>query len=126
MIKCDIKTATNGTGLWSEESKELSIRKIELVAFERFEGRSFGEVQAFFRKKEWNIDKIGLIYTDRLWLKMFREGLVQLGFAKSAVKDVDYSEQGMQGDNYVSLDCGNKFINQFEKLFGKKKITWIL
>jgi hypothetical protein len=27
--------------------------------------------------------------------------------------DVSYSEQGMQGDNYVSCDVGERFINTF-------------
>jgi hypothetical protein len=36
--------------------------------------------------------------------------LDNLGFDAS---DVSYSEQGMQGDTYVSLDVGECFINTF-------------
>jgi hypothetical protein len=40
--------------------------------------------------------------------------LVDLLTAKGFdASDVDYSEQGMQGDNYVSLDVGECFINTF-------------
>ena len=30
--------------------------------------------------------------------------------------DVSYSEQGMQGDTFVSLDCGSEFIKSFQNL----------
>jgi hypothetical protein len=32
--------------------------------------------------------------------------------------DVGYSEQGMQGDDYVSLDVGESFIASWEAKFG--------
>jgi hypothetical protein len=57
----------------------------------------------------------GLVYNDELWIKNFRAYLVSLGFTKVASKDVDYSEQGMQGDDYISLDIGTKFIKNFLK-----------
>jgi hypothetical protein len=31
--------------------------------------------------------------------------------------DVGYSEQGMQGDNYVSCDVGGKFIASYKEKF---------
>jgi len=31
--------------------------------------------------------------------------------------DIDYSEQGMQGDNYVSLDVGAAFISAWDAKF---------
>jgi hypothetical protein len=39
-----------------------------------------------------------------------KELLTQKGFDAS---DVSYSEQGMQGDTYVSCDVGERFINTF-------------
>jgi hypothetical protein len=33
-------------------------------------------------------------------------------------KDVEYSEQGMQGDDYVSLDAGTEFYRAWMKKFG--------
>jgi hypothetical protein len=38
--------------------------------------------------------------------------LISIGLDSS---DVNYSEQGMQGDNYVSLDAGPNFIESFKK-----------
>jgi hypothetical protein len=34
--------------------------------------------------------------------------------------DVDYSEQGMQGDNYVSFDVGAKFLKSWKKFIDKQ------
>jgi hypothetical protein len=67
----------------------------------------FGELRVYFDTDTWDIEKHGLIYTDRLFLKQLREKLSEIGFEGS---DVEYSEQGMQGDNYVSLDVGEKFL----------------
>jgi hypothetical protein len=37
--------------------------------------------------------------------------------------NVTYSEQGMQGDNYVSLDVGANFITSWEAKFGELVIA---
>jgi hypothetical protein len=108
-MKCSIKTATDGGGLWSETAKKVSITKIEMETSDC----EFGELQAFFSKKDWNTEKHGLIYTDDQWIKDFRKGLIKMGFSKKAADDVDYSEQGMQGNDYVSLDIGRKFIIEY-------------
>jgi hypothetical protein len=34
------------------------------------------------------------------------------------VVDLCYSEQGMQGDNYVSLDVGKEFLDSWARKFG--------
>ena len=39
-----------------------------------------------------------------------------IGFSESEANDVSYSEQGMQTDNYVSLDVGALFIAGLERL----------
>ena len=49
----------------------------------------------------------GLIYTDAQFKRELRSFLETQGLDAT---DVSYSEQGMQGDNYVSLDVGDKFI----------------
>jgi hypothetical protein len=43
-------------------------------------------------------------------LYCFHHGLLECGFSKEAVLEVQYSEHGMQGKDYVSLDVGEKFI----------------
>ena len=40
-----------------------------------------------------------------------------LGFGPDAILDVSYSEQGMQGHNYVSMDVGKQFILECNALY---------
>lgn len=73
------------------------------------DGETYGELRIYFNKKDWNIDKDGLIYTDDLFLKGLKKHLVELGCSVRASRDVDYSEQGMQDDDFVSCDVGQAF-----------------
>lgn len=123
-IKLNFKTKTNGKGLWSSCQKELVVSKMELHnVFRNATNRSkfAGELRVFFSTKEWDINKLGLIYTDKSWLTELKHGLTNLGFSKQALSCITYSEQGMQGNNYVSLDAGSDFIKEFTItcLFGK-------
>jgi hypothetical protein len=70
----------------------------------------FGELRVYFNTKTWDVNKDGLVYTDSQFMTELCALLTQLGFDAS---DVSYSEQGMQGDNYVSCDVGECFINTF-------------
>jgi len=113
-MKVNIPTRTDGRGLWSNVKKEVLITEICLNYIN--DEDNFGELIASFTKEYWNTKKDGLIYTDDLWLKEFRKGLIKLGFSKKAAEDVDYSEQGMQGNDYVSMDVGGRFLKEFNKL----------
>jgi hypothetical protein len=42
--------------------------------------------------------------------------MATLGFSESALQDIDYSEAGMQGSNYVSMDVGGDFVRECEAL----------
>jgi len=48
---------------------------------------------------------LGLIYTDSAFLECVHTALIKAGISIEAAEDVCYSEQGMQGDNYVSMDA---------------------
>ena len=111
-MKVDINTMCDGMGHWSRRPlRRVHIFSID-INYVNTEG-DFGELQAFF-DKGWDVKKDGLIYTDNLWIKDFRDGLVALGFSREAADNVDYSEQGMQGDDYVSMDVGKKFLNEWK------------
>ena len=117
--------ATCGDGFWSGEQRQVRIKRLEIgyLVYTPADRRTyFGELRAYFNKSDWNVDKHGLIYTDRAWLEDFRSLLQNIGFSEAAAKDVDYSEQGMQGDFYVSLDIGGKFATEFAliKCFGNQ------
>lgn len=112
-FKTNIVASTAGNGLWSSAKKKVTISHLQLEHLFNYNGKYVAELRAFFSPKDWDVDNHGLIYTDQRWLKEFRENLVQNGFSKQAAKAVSYSEQGMQGENYVSLDIGDDFIKEF-------------
>jgi hypothetical protein len=70
----------------------------------------FGELRVYFNTATWDVNKQGLIYTDKQFMRELKELLTTMGFDAG---DVSYSEQGMQGDTYVSCDVGERFINTF-------------
>jgi hypothetical protein len=112
---CAILTSTDGSGLWSDEKRKVLINKFEVTGvFRSIPGKKLGgSLLAHFKAKDWNTDKHGLIYTDKNWIKDFRSGLEEMGFSKSAVMSINYSEQGRQGDFWVDLDIGDAFIKEF-------------
>ena len=108
MYKVTATLHTNGMGYWSTVAKTVEITGLQL-AYTNDE-LDFGELRVRFNKATWDTNKDGLIYTDKQFMRELVQLLTQLGFDAS---DVSYSEQGMQGDNYVSLDVGECFINTF-------------
>lgn len=111
MIKFNCVLETAGTGYWSEVAKEVKCTGIAVSYIN--EEEDFGELRVYFDPRSWDTRKDGLIYTDRLFLDMLCSEL--LGAGLNSI-DVSYSEQGMQGDNYVSLDVGPKFLGSFKEI----------
>ena len=107
MFKFERKLSTGGDGYWSDKAKTVKTTKVVVSAFDD----KFGELMVYF-DKSWNVKKDGLIYTDSQFLEELRDELTAAGLPG---KDADYSEQGMQGDDYVSLDVGKKFIKAWNK-----------
>ena len=108
-------THTNGRGYWSTVSGCVKINRVRIAYLD--DELDFGELRAYFDSREWDTDNDGLIYTDPTWIESFRNCMAMLGFSESALQDIDYSEQGMQGDNYVSMDVGGDFIRECEALY---------
>jgi hypothetical protein len=102
-------------GLWSDAAKAVTILEVWLSNVND-EG-DFGELCARFDTKTWNCDKDGLIYTDGIWLDEFRALMRSLGFTRAAVNAISYSEQGMQGYNYVSMDVDADFMREVEPMY---------
>ena len=98
---------TAGDGLWSGVAKSVKVTGSELAYVN--EERTFGELRVYFDTDTWNIQKDGLIYTDGRFLDELRDALADQGLMGT----VDYSEQGMQGEDYVSLDVGEVFIQNW-------------
>ncbi len=108
MRKVTAILSTDGCGYWSEVAKDVKVIGMNLAYLN--DERDFGELRVYFDTKTWNVNTDGLIYTDRAFEYQLKDLLTNMGLDNS---DVSYSEQGMQGDNYVSLDVGDKFIKSY-------------
>jgi len=108
MLKVNATLHTNGDGYWSNKAKAVEITGLQLGYVN--DELDFGELCVYFNTATWDTSTDGLIYTDSRFFEELCELLTDLGFD---VSDIGYSEQGMQGDNYVSLDVGDRFINTF-------------
>ena len=102
---------TDGKGFWSTKIAEVMITRIHLEGM----NKKYGELQVYFNTDTWDIETDGLIYTDKTFLAELKAFLTAQGFDCS---DLDYSEQGMQGYDYVSLDTGANFNASYFKRFG--------
>jgi hypothetical protein len=107
-------THTNGRGYWSTVSGCVKISRVRLAYLD--DELDFGELRAYFDPREWDTNKDGLIYTDPTWIESFRNCMATMGFSETALQDIDYSEAGMQGGNYVSMDVGGNFVRECEAL----------
>ena len=117
MTKVVLHTA--GNGLWNEEERNVRITNmlIGYIDDDFAVGKhpTFGELRVYFDCRTWDVQEHGLIYTDRLFMRELRAFLDTHGLVG---KDVDYSEQGMQGADYVSCDVGGRFLKAWGKKFG--------
>lgn len=109
-------TITDGRGYWSKTVKTVPINRVRL-AYVNEEG-DFGELRAYFDRKDWDTDIDGLIYTDMMWKHSFLTCIENvMGFSPDAILDLSYSEMGMQGENYVSMDVGPQFLLECDALY---------
>jgi hypothetical protein len=103
--------STAGDGYWSNVAKAVHVTDMQLAYIN--DERDFGELRVYFNTKFWDVNTDGLIYTDSAFIEDLRDFLITHDLSD----DCDYSEQGMQGDNYVSLDVGEGFIKLWDAKF---------
>lgn len=113
MLENTFTLHTNGKGYWSNTAKAVDVEALDLQYCTP--DKDFGELCIHFATDElgancWDTATDGLIYTDKLFMRELRTYLQTVGFTQSEADDVNYSEQGMQSDNYVSCDVGAVFI----------------
>lgn len=96
---------TSGQGLWSSAQKAVRVTDLQLSYVS--DDQDFGELRVYFDPAQWDVNQVGLIYTDPKFLAGLQIRLSRQGLSGA---DVGYSEQGMQGDDYVSLDVGAEFV----------------
>lgn len=106
MISLKQTLNTSGDGYWSNQAKSVTVTGLRVAYINDEE--DFGELRVFFDTKSWDVNEDGLIYTDKQFLKELKALLNTVGLVGAGV---DYSEQGMQGRNYVSCDVGKAFLD---------------
>ena len=116
--KVNWMTHTDGKGLWTNFEQTVTVVRVELFPHgDHGEAANFGELLAYFDTRTWDVNETGLIYTDPRWIDEFRGLMKSLGFTRNACDDITYSEQGMQGDNFVSMDVGEDFMREAEPMY---------
>jgi hypothetical protein len=108
--------STCGDGYWSDVAKPVLVTDLRLGYVN--EDKDFGELRVYFDTAYWNVNEDGLIYTDSLFYAELQEYIK----AQGLVVDLCYSEQGMQGDDYVSLDVGKEFLDSWAQKFGQEEV----
>ena len=105
---------TNGKGYWSNKATAVEIVDMRVTYVN--DERDFGELCVYFNVDTWNTNTDGLIYTDKQWRNELQAFLDTHGLPG---KDISYSEQGMQGSKFVSMDIVSaKFLQAWEAKFG--------
>ena len=119
MLENTFTLHTNGRGYWSTTAKAVDVEALDLQYITN--DKDFGELCIHFATDElgancWDTATDGLIYTDELFMRELHAYLQTVGFTEAEANDVSYSEQGMQGNSYVSCDVGAVFINGLMRL----------
>ena len=105
---------TNGKGIWSKSKKAVRITDMQLTNVTDFSAEYFGELRVYFDTNSWDVRENGLIYTDPGFAAELRKFLREHGLPGNAVY---YSEQGMQGRSFVSLDADDEFVRAWSEKF---------
>jgi len=107
MIKLNAVLHTDGKGLYTSEKRAVRVTSVELSHVDT--SSEYGELRVYFDEDTWDVEASGLIYTDSGFVKGVNNLLSDLGI----VGEASYSEQGMQGYDYVSFDVDGDVINTF-------------
>lgn len=99
---------TNGKGLWSGEKRQVQLTELRC---DYIEGKGepfvtdtlYMTLRVRFNQRTWNVNRHGLIYTDDRWIRELRSELEWMGLPKYLARAIDYTEQGMQGRDFVSV-----------------------
>lgn len=107
---------TEGTR-WSRNKAKVHLTIMELKIRFWNSRDDFSSGLNLYFDDSWDVERDNLIYSSELFLKEFREYLkVTYNFSDEALEDIDYSEAGMQGDDYVNFDLGDLFYEEFVRI----------
>lgn len=105
-----------GDGMWADDGNaKVRIEKFNLLPA-LSEGAYF---TVDFNTDDWNVDERGLLYTSASFLNGIR-GILAEFMDPELCSKIEWTEQGMQGDNYASLcvECNDaaRFREEFTRL----------
>ena len=107
-VQRELIATTDGKGFWSNKKADISIRKLEIEPCQD-QLCTLEEifVRVFWDPEYWNIEKDGLIYTDEGFRDSLSKKLCEL-YPGSGIdwSNLHYTEQGMQGKNFVHMIIG--------------------
>ena len=113
----EVTLNTDSSGYWSRAKKAVRIVNMDIGYINK--DQDFGELRVYFNTEDWDVQKDGLIYTDKQFMTEFKAFLDAQDLPG---KDISYSEQGMQGDNYVSMDIlSAKFLTAWDSMSKQPK-----
>lgn len=112
MIATNLWFRTDGTGYWSTKQTTVHITGLELNVYEEDGEFIAAELRLFFDPATWDTATDGLIHTDPEFLKEVLQHFEEQGIPCKGW--LGYSEMGMQGDDYVSMDASESFANDFQ------------
>ena len=109
----DFTIPTAGNGYWSDKIADVRFIRMDVIKYQPTdpEDPNWGELRLYFDPESWNIETDGLIYGDYGFVEKFKEYIASIG----VMNRLSYSEQGMQGDDFVSFDVHPDFIESFER-----------
>lgn len=120
-IKVSWAVTVGGDGYWTRRTGVTVVDHLGLAYVDDSRpGKLYGELRARFTPESWDAERNSLVYTDRTWIAAFHELLQTLGFSREAARAVNYSEAGMQGEDYVSLDAGHAFMSEWDRVRGSR------
>ena len=96
---------TDGNGYWSTTRAAVQIIGVQIIETPAEPQYGLGAsvtINAIFDDEHWDIDEDGLIYTDDRALTELRAVLAD--HVDHDLSTLDYTEHGMQGANYISLE----------------------
>jgi hypothetical protein len=104
-IPVDRLFTVRGDGLWSDQTMTRTVLVEEVSMSYMEDYNMWSDLRVHFNTEDWSVDQDGLIYTDSGFINDLRSFLEDSGIPIDIVRNIDYSEQGMQGDSYVSCDA---------------------
>ena len=114
-VSTDEVYTTAGDGLWSDAVANVRVTDmgIYISTLADPDDRFNGDFYVLYDEATWNMDELGLIYTDSAFIAnvqdKMRDVLLQMDvddeLANELVGDISYSEQGMQDYGRVSFDA---------------------